>query len=108
MRQPGVRTRAGTRVTRRPPPSNPPIRSIRQAPLPFVRRCHDQGRVARRTAAALIGGGLVADDDTRREVVVRRLSHARHEATNLRGGTLMMGTGDTTDFSPVELLLAGI
>ena len=47
-------------------------------------------------------------DDDVREVVVRRLSHANHEATNVRGGTLLMGTGDTDDFTPVELLLAAI
>jgi putative redox protein len=50
----------------------------------------------------------VTGDDGQREVVVRRLSHARHEATNLRGGTLLMGTGDTADFTPVELLLAAV
>lgn len=49
----------------------------------------------------------MSDDDVR-EVVVRRLSHANHEATNVRGGTLLMGTGDTDDFTPVELLLAAI
>jgi putative redox protein len=50
----------------------------------------------------------VSDDDSQREVVVRRLSHANHEATNVRGGTLLMGTGDTSDFTPVELLLAAV
>lgn len=46
--------------------------------------------------------------DSYREVVVRRLEHARHEASNSRGGTVRMGTGDTADFTPVELLLAAV
>jgi uncharacterized OsmC-like protein len=47
-------------------------------------------------------------EESYREVVVRRLEHARHEAVNVRGGTVRMGTGDTADFTPVELLLAAV
>jgi putative redox protein len=46
-------------------------------------------------------------DDTLRQVTVTRLSHTRHEVTNVRGGTLSVG-GAETDFTPIELLLAGI
>lgn len=46
--------------------------------------------------------------DTHRSVEVRRLEHGRYEATNVRGGTLAIGTGEDADFTPVELLLAAI
>lgn len=46
-------------------------------------------------------------DDTLRQVRIARLAHAHHEVTNDRGGTLSIG-GAETDFTPIELLLAGI
>lgn len=46
-------------------------------------------------------------DDTRRSVSLTRLSRGRYEATNARGGTLVVGQGGE-DFTPVELLLTAI
>lgn len=43
-----------------------------------------------------------------RSVELTRTGLHRFEATNRRGGVLPIGTGDDTDFSPVELLLAAI
>ena len=46
-------------------------------------------------------------DQTLRQVTVTRLAHTRHEVTNVRGGTLSIGAAEA-DFTPIELLLAGI
>jgi len=46
--------------------------------------------------------------DTRRSVELTRIGVARYKATNTRGGLLPIGSGDDPDFTPVELLLAGI
>lgn len=50
----------------------------------------------------------MADDDSRRTVTLTRTDPGRFRATNSRGGTLDLGSGDDTDFTPVELLLAAI
>jgi uncharacterized OsmC-like protein len=51
-------------------------------------------------------------EDSQRSVVVERTASGRYVATNARGGTLRFGTasgaGDSTEFTPVELLLAAI
>ncbi len=47
-------------------------------------------------------------DDTLRQVDLTRLEQGRYHATNERGGVLPIGSGDGTDFTPVELLLAAI
>jgi putative redox protein len=47
-------------------------------------------------------------DGSLRQVMVRRIDHARHEATNTRGARLRFGAGDTAEFSPTELLLVAI
>ena len=48
-------------------------------------------------------------DDTLRTIEMTRLSKGRYEATNSRGGRLVLGQGGTgEDFSPVELLLVAI
>jgi len=47
-------------------------------------------------------------DDTQRSVTLRRTSLGRYEVSNARGGTMTVGTGDGTDFTPVELLLAAL
>lgn len=39
---------------------------------------------------------------------MNRVAKARFRATNVRGGTLEMGEGDSADFTPVELLLAAV
>lgn len=49
----------------------------------------------------------VMSDDTLRSVSLSRLSRGRYEATNVRGGRLVVGHGGE-DFTPVELLLTAI
>ncbi|MEV7397869.1 OsmC family protein [Aeromicrobium sp. NPDC092404] len=46
--------------------------------------------------------------DTERSVELTRTGKARFRATNVRGGTLDLDEGNGTDFTPIELLLAGI
>lgn len=48
------------------------------------------------------------DADTKRSVTMRRTEKGRYVATNARGGELVFGSGDETDFTPVELLLTAI
>jgi uncharacterized OsmC-like protein len=43
-----------------------------------------------------------------REVSLRRTGHGEFDITNARGGRLHIGTGESDDFTPVELLLAAI
>ena len=48
-------------------------------------------------------------DNTLRSIEMTRLAKGRYEATNSRGGRLVLGQGGTgEDFSPVELLLVAI
>jgi uncharacterized OsmC-like protein len=48
-------------------------------------------------------------DDTLRSIDLTRLAKGRYEATNSRGGRLVLSQGGTDDsFSPVELLLVAI
>ena len=48
-------------------------------------------------------------DDTLRSIDLTRLAKGRYEATNSRGGRLVLGQGGTDEsFSPVELLLVAI
>ena len=46
--------------------------------------------------------------DSHRTVTVTRTSAGRYSAVNGRGGTLVFGTGEVDDFTPVELFLASI
>lgn len=46
--------------------------------------------------------------DARRTVSLVRDSAGRFTATNARGGTITLGTGEDDDFTPVEMLLAAI
>ncbi|MEZ5084700.1 MAG: OsmC family protein [Tessaracoccus sp.] len=41
-------------------------------------------------------------------ISLNRVGTTRFEATNERGGTLPIGSGDSPEFTPVELLLAAI
>ncbi len=45
-------------------------------------------------------------DNTLRSVTLQRTSLGRYEVRNARSGTITVGGGDGTDFTPVELLLA--
>jgi uncharacterized OsmC-like protein len=47
-------------------------------------------------------------DQTQRSVTLQRASLGRYEVRNARGGTITIGVGDDTDFTPVELLLAAL
>jgi putative redox protein len=46
--------------------------------------------------------------DAHRQVTIERISNSHYTVTNARGGTITVGTADSTDFSPVELLLTAI
>lgn len=46
--------------------------------------------------------------DNLRSVGLTRTGPSAYRATNQRGGTLAIGSGDTADFTPVELLLAAV
>lgn len=43
-----------------------------------------------------------------RSVSLTRTSHGEFDVTNVRGGTIHIGTGESDDFTPVELLLTAI
>lgn len=43
-----------------------------------------------------------------RSVTLTRTAHGEFDVTNVRGGTIHLGTGATDDFTPVELLLTAI
>jgi putative redox protein len=45
---------------------------------------------------------------THRSVTIRRTATSEYTVTNSKGTQLRMASGDTTDFTPVELLLAAI
>jgi putative redox protein len=48
------------------------------------------------------------DPETLRSIDLTRTGEGRYQATNRRGGVLPVGSGEGTDFTPVELLLAAI
>lgn len=52
----------------------------------------------------------MAESSSKRRVVVERAGLGRYTLTNVRGGTITVGTGGEgdADFSPVELLLGAI
>jgi putative redox protein len=50
----------------------------------------------------------MTSDSAHRSVRLERTANSRYVATNDRGGQLTMGTGEGTDFTPVDLLLAAI
>ena len=43
-----------------------------------------------------------------RSISLTRTSHGEFDVTNVRGGTIHIGTGESDDFTPVELLLTAI
>ena len=47
-------------------------------------------------------------DPAHRGVRLERIENSRYTVTNDRGGQMTIGTGQGTDFTPVDLLLAGI
>lgn len=48
------------------------------------------------------------DEQTLRAIDLERVGEGRYQVTNRRGGTLVVGSGDSEEFSPVELLLVAI
>jgi uncharacterized OsmC-like protein len=50
----------------------------------------------------------MTDEDARRHVSIERTGEKKYIATNERGGTIAIGDGSGTAFTPVELLLAAI
>lgn len=46
--------------------------------------------------------------DAHRRVTIDRVRNTHYTATNARGGTIGVGSGSDSDFTPVELLLAAI
>jgi putative redox protein len=48
------------------------------------------------------------DPETLRSIDLSRIDEGRYQATNRRGGVLPIGSGEGSDFTPVELLLAAI
>jgi putative redox protein len=62
-------------------------------------------------ALGAAGHGIVetmTPDDARRHVTIDRIENSRYTVTNTRGGTITIGSGSDTDFTPVELLMAAI
>jgi putative redox protein len=47
-------------------------------------------------------------ESAHRRVRLERIANSRYTAINERGGTITIGTGQGTDFTPVELLLVAI
>ena len=47
-------------------------------------------------------------EDTHRRVSIERISNSRYTVTNDRGGQITIGSGQGTDFTPVDLLLTAI
>lgn len=47
-------------------------------------------------------------EDSRRRVGLERIGKGQYRAENSRGGSITFGSGDDSDFTPVELLLAAI
>lgn len=47
-------------------------------------------------------------EDTHRQVTIERIANRRYTVTNDRGGQITIGSGEGTDFTPVDLLLAAI
>ncbi len=50
----------------------------------------------------------MATDSARRAVRLERTENSKYLVTNDRGGQISIGAGEGTDFTPVDLLLAGI
>ena len=50
----------------------------------------------------------MTSDSVHRSIRLERTANSWYVATNDRGGQISMGTGEGTDFTPVDLLLAAI
>lgn len=61
-----------------------------------------------RTVESQVDERTFMSEDGLRSVRLSRVEKAGYAVTNIRGGTITIGEGADTDFTPVELLLAAI
>jgi putative redox protein len=59
-------------------------------------------------AASRANVASMTTDSAHRSVRLERIENSRYVVTNDRGGQIRIGKGEGTDFTPVDLLLAGI
>jgi putative redox protein len=59
-------------------------------------------------AASRVNVASMTTDSAHRSVRLERIENSRYVVTNDRGGQIRIGKGEGTDFTPVDLLLAGI
>jgi putative redox protein len=71
---------------------------------------HVSGLLAdpRAVAASRANVASMTTDSAHRSVRLERIENSRYVVTNDRGGQIRIGKGEGTDFTPVDLLLAGI
>lgn len=50
----------------------------------------------------------MTSEQAHRQVTIERIANSMYTVTNERGGQITVGSGDGTDFTPVELLLTAI
>jgi len=62
----------------------------------------------RAVAASKANVASMTTDSAHRSVRLERIENSRYVVTNDRGGQIRIGKGEGTDFTPVDLLLAGI
>src|ERR1700687_2996523 len=62
----------------------------------------------RAVAARRANVASMATDSAHRSVRLERIENSSYVVTNDRGGQIRIGKGEGTDFTPVDLLLAGI
>jgi putative redox protein len=58
--------------------------------------------------AGEVGYGVGMSEETLRRLDLTQIGDHRYTAVNVRGGVLPIGSGDDSDFTPVELLLASL
>ena len=62
----------------------------------------------RAVAASRANVASMTSDSAHRSVRLERIENSKYVVTNDRGGQIRIGKGEGTDFTPVDLLLAGI
>jgi len=64
--------------------------------------------VTGRAAGPVIPQTVPMAEDIARQVTLVRIGLGRYQVRNVRGGSITIGSGETGEFTPVELLLAAI